>query len=94
MISKQLGRAWTTASTPGRRHRDYLQSGQQPVPIKWVAADAPVAATATRTAVSARIVRFIGSSPLARDRAGRRFIRRFLRVRGAFDSRVKCQVGA
>ncbi len=37
------------------RSRDYLQSGQQPVPTRRVAADAPVAAKATSTVATAII---------------------------------------
>ena len=59
----------------------YLQSGQQPVPMRRVAADAPVAPSAMRRVANTRILIFNRSSPFARD-GRRRFIRRISKRRG------------
>ena len=49
--------------SPAGNIRSYLQSGQQPVPISRVAAEAPVAAIASATVVRAIIRVFMRFSP-------------------------------
>ena len=53
------GESWGAALACQRPSACYLQSGQHPVPMSRVAAEALVAAIATRTVASAKIIVFI-----------------------------------